>query len=209
MELIQAGLSRAQGFVHEIPDLIYATGPVSYDYHFGSRSLFDGLVRRSWLTPGTLFGADAAMLAVEDDNLLGVVIAFRGPEYRLRIAALDVLWPEILASGECDDAGLRGLIERSEHAHWLNPVLRPDIHYVHALSVKPEHRGRQIGVRLLSSAMEAGRIDGCTALELDVLSDNPAVHFYASMGLELLVESRAPKPEVFGVPPEWRMGKLL
>jgi len=46
-------------------------------------------------------------------------------------------------------------------------------------------------------------------LQLDVLSDNPAVNFYQSMGLSLLVESRAPIPQQHGVPPEWRMGISL
>ena len=57
--------------------------------------------------------------------------------------------------------------------------------------------------------MRLGREHGFRALELDVLSDNPAVEFYRAMGLELLVESRAPDPEAHGVPPEWRMAKTL
>lgn len=209
MELIRPDDQRAQRYAEDIPDLAYATGPVSYDYHFGSRTLFDTLVSKSWLTPGSLFGADAATLAVEGDELLGLVIAFAGPEYRTRIKALDVLWPEILASGVCSAADLQGLMVRSEHAQWLNPVLRPGVHYVHALAVKPEHRGKQIGVSLLNAAIEEARKVEAFALELDVLSDNPAVHFYRSMGLNLLVESRAPEPEAFGVPPEWRMGIRL
>lgn len=209
MDLIQLDQQQAQRYAKDIPDLAYATGPISYDYHFGSRTLFDAVVSRSWLTPGTLFGADAATLAVEGDELLGLVIAFSGPEYRSRIKALDALWPEILESGACREEDLSGLLVRSEHAQWLNPVLRPGVHYVHALSVKPEHRGKQLGVSLLNAAMEDGRKREATSLELDVLSDNPAVHFYSSMGLKLLVESRAPDPEAFGVPPEWRMGVSL
>lgn len=209
MDLIQVDQQQAQRYAKDIPDLAYATGPISYDYHFGNRTLFDAVVSRSWLTPGTLFGADAATLAVEGDELLGLVIAFGGPEYRSRIQALDALWPEILESGLYSEENLGALLERSEHAHWLNPVLRPGVHYVHALSVKPEHRGKQLGVNLLNAAMEEGRKRKATSLELDVLSDNPAVHFYSSMGLKLLVESRAPDPEAFGVPPEWRMGVIL
>jgi hypothetical protein len=56
---------------------------------------------------------------------------------------------------------------------------------------------------------EAGIRDGRVALELDVLSDNPAVQFYRSQGLELLAETRAPKPQEYGVPPELRMGTPL
>ena len=33
-----------------------------------------------------------------------------------------------------------------------------------------------------------------------------AINFYQSMGLKLLVESRAPRPQAAGVPPEFRMG---
>ena len=50
---------------------------------------------------------------------------------------------------------------------------------------------------------------GYQEFQLDVLSDNPAVGFYRSLGLEVLAETKAPKPAEFGVPIEFRMGKLL
>ncbi len=209
MELVRADEQLAQQFAADIPELVYATGPVSYDYHFDQRSVFDALVLRSWQTPGSLFGADAATLAVEGDELLGLLISFHGPQFRERVAALGAVWPEMLAAGEASEADLGGILERSELAHWLNPEVRKHVYYVHALSVKPEHRGKQIGVALLSWAMQEGQRNGLKVLELDVLSDNPAVHFYSSMGLELLVESKAPQPQAYGVPPEWRMGKAL
>ena len=101
------------------------------------------------------------------------------------------------------------VLEHSDNASWLNPVVSPGTYYVHALAVKPEARGKRVGMRLLANAMERGRAAGHKRFQLDVLSDNPAVNFYQSMGLELLVESRAPKPEAAGVPPEWRMGMVL
>jgi len=209
MNLVKADAQLAQQFAADIPELVHATGPVSYDYHFHERSVFDALVARSWLTPGTLFSAEATTLAIADDELLGILISFHGPQYRERVAALNVVWPDMIAAGECAESAVPGIIERSEHAHWLNPAIRSHVYYVHALSVKPEHRGKQIGVALLTHAMQEGQRQGLKALELDVLSDNPAVHFYSAMGLELLVESRAPKPEAYGVPPEWRMGKVF
>jgi hypothetical protein len=54
--------------------------------------------------------------------------------------------------------------------------------------------------------MDRAKNAGYRGLQLDALSDNPAVNFYQSMGLELLVESRAPKPQAAGVPSEFRMG---
>ncbi len=209
MEIVQANAALAEKFAADIPELVHATGPVSYNYHFDRRALFDHLVRRSWLTPGSLFGWDATRLAVAGDQLCGIEIGFTGTEYRPRQSALGPLWPELLAAGETDEAELAGVIERSERASWLNPVLRPGIFYVHALSVKPDQRGKQVGMQLLTHAMEQARAQSCRALELDVLSDNPAVNFYQSMGLTLYVESRAPEPEQYGVPPEWRMGIRL
>lgn len=209
MEIAQADQRLAEQHTAEICELVYATGPSSYDYHFGRRELFNHLVRRSWLAPGTLFAWDVCRLALDDGELLGIEIGFEGPGFRTRQAALAPLWPDMMAAGEVEEGEIVAVLERSERAGWLNPVLRPDVYYVHALSVKPEHRGRQIGARLLGNALAQAQAGGFRALELDVLSDNPAVHFYSSMGLSLLVESRAPEPESCGVPPEWRMGITL
>ena len=72
MELIKANLDQAARYTDEIPALVHATGPVSYDYHFGNPVVFDAMVKRSWLTPDTLFSHDATTLAVDGDELLGV-----------------------------------------------------------------------------------------------------------------------------------------
>ena len=42
-------------------------------------------------------------------------------------------------------------------------------------------------------------------MQLDVLSDNPAVDFHRSFGLDCLVESTAPIPFAASVPAELRM----
>ncbi len=209
MEIVAADAALAARYADEIPELVYATGPSSYDYHFQDRALFDALVRSSWLAPGTLFAWDGTRLALEGETLLGIEIGFEGAEYRPRQAALGQLWPELLESGAADETALTGVITRSDRASWLNPVMRPGVWYVHALSVKPEARGKRLGAALLENAMALGRTASFRALELDVLSDNPAVEFYRAMGLELLVESRAPDPEAHGVPPEWRMSITL
>lgn len=209
VEIVQASADLAAQHAAEIGELVHATGPVSYDYHFPQRAVFDNLVKRSWQADGTLFAADATRLAVDGDQLLGVEIGFHGPEFRERQAALGSLWADMLQQGEVSQADIAEVLERSEHASWLNPVVHSGVYYVHALSVKPEARGKRVGMQLLSNAMQIAKDTGRKALQLDVLSDNPAVNFYQSMGLELLVESRAPKPAEHGVPPEWRMGITL
>ncbi|MEE2783242.1 MAG: GNAT family N-acetyltransferase [Pseudomonadota bacterium] len=209
MKLLPATQDLKEQFDHEIPELIWATGPVSYDYHFGERSVFDALVIASWHRDGTLFAADATTLAVEDGELAGIEIGMPGPEFRSRQRALGPIWPELVANDLIDAGDFPGLLERSEHASWLNPVVRADTYYIHALSVKPKFRGKRVGYQLIERAISGARKDGFAKLQLDVLSDNPAVDFYRAVGLELLAETRAPKPMAFGVPPECRMGMKL
>jgi len=209
MDVIRVSEDLVERYASEIPDLAYSTGPVSYDYHFGTRDLFDKVTLASWRAPKTLFGWDSTHLALENDTLTGFLVSFHAPEFRERITAMASLWASLIESGGVDKTALGGVIERSEHARWLNPETRPGIYYIHAIAVKPEHRGKQIGVKMIERAMEIGREMKCAALELDVLSDNPAVNFYQSMGLEILAETRAPKPSEFGVPPEYRMGIKL
>lgn len=209
VRIVQADPTLAGRYEAEIANLVHATGPVSYDYHFPKRVIFDEMVLRSWHTDGTLFAADTTRLALDGDELLGIAIAFHGPEFRERTAALGPLWDGLLNEGIATQDDVALVLERSGNAHWLNPVVSSGVHYVHALSVKPEAQGKRVGMQLLTEAISAAKTAGHKALQLDVLSDNPAVNFYQSMGLELLVESRAPKPEAFGVPPEWRMGMDL
>ncbi len=209
MDIVKVSEAMVDKYASELPDLAYSTGPVSYDYHFGTRALFDRAVLASFRTPETLFGWDATHFAMEGEEVLGFLVSYHAPEFRQRINALGPAWQEWISNGEVSEEEIGGLLERSDHARWLNPETRPGIYYIHALAVKPEHRGKQIGVALIERAMEIGRETKCGALELDVLSDNPAVNFYQSMGLELLAETRAPKPMEYGVPPEFRMGKKL
>lgn len=209
MQMIPATGDAVAEFAGDIPELIWATGPVSYDYHFADRDLFDAIVLGSWCRDGTLFAADAAMLAVEDGQLMGIEIGMSGEEYRSRQAALSPVWQELVANGSVSASDIEGVLERSDHASWLNPVIYSDTYYIHALSVKPEYRGKRVGYHLIENAINTAKEKGFRKLQLDVLSDNPAVGFYRAVGLELLAETTAPKPAAFGVPPEYRMGMNL
>ena len=89
-------------FASQIPERVWATGPVSYDYHFARRALFDAVVLGSWPTPGSLFAADATTVAVENGQLMGIEIGMPGNEYRLRQHALGSVWQSLVASGDAD-----------------------------------------------------------------------------------------------------------
>lgn len=209
MEIIAAAGALIADHAAEIPDLVWATGPSSYEYHFAERQLFDAIVTGSWLAPGTLFAADATSLALEDGQLMGIEIGMPGQEFRSRQAALGPVWQALIANDSIDAEDIPGVLERSEHASWLNPVVQADTYYIHALAVKPEFRGKRVGFHLIDQAISRARAAGFAKLQLDVLSDNPAVEFYRAVGLELLAETRAPLPEAAGVPPEYRMGMKL
>lgn len=189
----------------EIPALMHSTGPVTYDYQFDVRELFDWMVEASWRIPGTLFGYDGATLALEGDELLGIEVGFPGPEFEQRKKALAPLWSPLIESGQISKAQLGAIAERTYFASYLNVAIPTKVYYIHAIAVKPEHRGKGIGAALLGNAMEAGRQAGLRGLHLDVLSDNPAVEFYRALGLECLAETLAPKPHSHGVPMEMRM----
>ena len=209
MRIVESTEALARAHAGQVPGLIHATGPASYDYQFGSRAVFDPLVRASWMTAGTLFANDAATLALDGDDLLGLEIGFTTPGFTERASALGPVWPtiqEYANLSEADQALLAGLGRRVRECSWLNPIVPSDVYYVFALSVWPEHRGEGIGAALLRNALERARDLGATGLQLDVLSDNPAVDFYRAHGLEVLVESTAPIPHANGVPTELRMG---
>ena len=209
MEFLTVTDDTVEQFSADIPELMWSTGPVSYEYHFGTRALFDAVALGSWRHRGSLFGFDAATVAVEDGQLMGVEIGMKGSEYKKRQAALGPVWQKLIADGDIDPDVIPGVLQRSDHASWLNPVLHADTYCGHALSVKPEFRGKRAGYQLIDGAIKRAKEQGYKRFQLDVLSDNPAVGFYRAVGLELLADTRAPKPAEFGVPPEYRMGMNL
>lgn len=209
MEISTIADEQQRQFASQIPELVWATGPISYEYHFARRALFDAVVLGSWHVPDSLFAAEATTVMVDNGQLMGIEIGMPGNEYKLRQHALGPVWQSLVANGHVDPEEIAGVLERSDHASWLNPVIFEDTYYIHALSVKPEFQGKRVGYALIENAINKAREQGFAKLQLDVLSDNPAVGFYRAVGLELLAETTAPKPAAFGVPPEYRMGMRL
>ncbi len=209
IDIIKAEGKLIELYADEIPELAWSTGPASYEYYMKRRSLFDTWVQHLWRAPGTIFSSDSAILSIKESKLLGVAIAFNGGKYRERIRAGGPLWEKMLKAKEVTSEEIAGVTERAKLASWLNPVIHSNTFYVHALAVKPEARGQRIGYSMMEYLFNEAKELGYQEFQLDVLSDNPAVGFYRSLGLEVLAETRAPKPAEFGVPVEFRMGKVL
>lgn len=209
MEITKVDADLARAHANAIPDLAFLTGPSSYTYYFKTRPVFDMIVSKSWDMPGTLFGQDACHLALEDGELAGFLLSFEASEFRPRGDALAPVWHDLFAAGLMDEAGFSEFLERAEYARWLNPETRPDIYYIHAVAARPEFKGKGVGAALISKTIELAKERGFDRVELDVLSDNPAVGFYHSRGFEIVAETKAPKPFAAGVPVEYRMSLKL
>jgi GNAT superfamily N-acetyltransferase len=205
VQLAHATEAHISRYANVVEDLLWSTGPASYGYQLGSRDVMAALVVESWPVPGTLFGHDAATLALADGELVGIEIGFVNPGFVARVAALGQFIPTLVNSGAIDIADIEGVLERSAQCAWLNPGIPSDAYYLHAIAVSPQHQGRGVGALLMHDALNRARTAGAAALHLDVLSDNPAVDFYRAFGLECVVESRAPIPFSGGVPIEYRM----
>ncbi len=209
MNIVKVDTALARTHEGLIPELVHSTGPSSYDYQFGGRDLLDPVVRASWHMPETLFSHDACHLALDGDAVAGFLLSFHAPEFRSRGANLAPVWKDMIDAGTISPAEFSAFLERVGYASWLNPVTRPGIYYIHAIATRPAYRGKRVGVRLIHTAIETARALGYGSVELDVLSDNPAVGFYRALGFELLAETKAPKPFAAGVPVEYRMGLRL
>ena len=59
------------------------------------------------------------------------------------------------------------------------------VYYIHAVAVKESQRGKGIGAKLLSYAIEQGKQLGSRGLHLDVLSDKPGGEFLPGNGTRM------------------------
>lgn len=212
-EAVQLGApdaSQTARFAPLIAGLIRATGPVSYDYQFGTGGLLERLVAASWTVPDTLFCAACTTAATAGDELLGIEIGFAGPNFDAFKTNLAELAPGLIERGEVTYDELVGLTIRARQASYLNAHVPDDVYYLHALSAFPQHRGKGVGKALLQAAIARARAAGYRELQLDVLADNPAVQFYRAMGLQVLAEIRSPAlSRDHGFPSEYRMAVTL
>ena len=206
MQLTHADESHIARYADVVADLLWSTGPASYGYQLGSRGVMVALARASWPVSGTLFGHDAATLAIADDQLVGIEVGFVTPGFETRVAALGQFVPALIDTGVIDAADLDAILQRSAQCAWLNPAIPADAYYLHAIAVSPQHQGQGVGALLMQAALDRAKAAGAAALHLDVLSDNPAVDFYRSFGLECAVESRehrSPSRVAFRSNTEW------
>ena len=176
-----------------IPDLVFSAGPAVYRYVFGAdRELFDAYVGRSWTTPDSLYSHAETTVAVDGGEVVGMEIGHGSQRtYQLKRESGVVL--KLLAEGKMSEAQLEHVIEAAAKIEFQVAWIPPEAYYVDTLAVVAGLHGRGIGAGLLNAAFERARKDGYRALHLDVLSDNPAVGFYRTMGMVCMSESSVPE----------------
>lgn len=202
---------QAEAIAPFIPELIRATGPVSYDYQFGTDGLLERVVAASWSQPETLFAAANTTAVFDDDGALaGIELGFVGSNFYGFKDNLVALAGDLIARGVVGLEELQGLGERAEIASYLNAHVPEGVYYIHALATPVSHRGQGAGKALLQDAIARARAAGHRELQLDVLADNPAVGFYRANGLRVLSEARSPYlSEAHAFPAEYRMAVTL
>ncbi|MEZ5666716.1 MAG: GNAT family N-acetyltransferase [Alphaproteobacteria bacterium] len=67
-------------------------------------------------------------------------------------------------------------------------VADPATGEIAALYVRPDAQGRGLGRALVETALQRQFAAGCRAVEVEVLAENPARHFYTAMGAKLVGE---------------------
>jgi ribosomal protein S18 acetylase RimI-like enzyme len=185
--------------------LIYDTDPRLFDCFFeNDYSRFLLFCTNQWREQQSLYSFSNATAAVVGEKLAGLELGYdrKGRDRAIPNMAKrtkDLLTPEAFSHY----AKIGGYVR------YLTPPIPNNAYYVMFLATAPEERGKGIGGKLLENAFDRARGQGYDACHLDVASDNRAVRFYQSLGMEILSESRVIPLEKMGVKSHFRMIKKL
>jgi ribosomal protein S18 acetylase RimI-like enzyme len=199
-----AWVARAVG---EMPELVQATGPASYRYIFdGPGPVYEPFIKAAWTAAGNFFSHAQSTLALEGDAFLGVLISHDGPEHYALKDAVFPIAQSLIGSHGVTMEHIVELSTRADIASYMNPHVPNDCSYIIVVSVPEAARGRGAGRALMVHEIERARAKGFRTVHLDVMSDNPAVGLYQSLGFEIMAETITPIPcRQHGIAMELRM----
>lgn len=170
-------------------ELIHATDPHIFGYlHQHDWALTVSHLGHQWQQPGTLFSHDFCTAAVTvDGELAGIELGY---DARQREQA-GATFVEV-AMAWLDEPQFAHLAGWAEYGSYVLPPVPDDAWYLQHLAVVGAARGRGIGERLLSNAIERERAAGHARIQLDLYAGNPAQRLYERMGFRVIVETRVP-----------------
>lgn len=166
---------------------LYETGDALFRYLFGGEAEAKRLLGHLWGQDEGGFSHRLAVMAMHGDRPLGLELGYAGRDKAALMAPLAGLLQAVLTP--------EALGAQAERGRLLGPIMAPipeDAYYVQHLVAAPDARGRGIGALLLNRAFERAEEAGYAAVHLDVLSDNPARHFYLAQGMRDILESHVP-----------------
>jgi ribosomal protein S18 acetylase RimI-like enzyme len=130
-------------------------------------------------TDRTMFGARFGMVAEENGDVAGVVIAFRG-----RLWASLKLGTGVLLARSAGVPHAAELVKRARVLDRLHPTVPRDALYVSALATQERHRRRGVARALMERVIAgAGALALGVALDVD-LEHEAARKLYRSLGFE-------------------------
>jgi len=183
--------------------LIFDTDPHLFTYMFGSdHETALKFFELEWKQERSLFSYSHCTVAVNDDMPMGIEIGYN-------LKTKTELDPDTGHTGAqaLNPEDLPILIEAVSYLPYLMPPIQGDAYYIAHLAVIQNMRGQGIGERLLMNAFERAEKQDYRLCELDVASNNRAVHLYLRMGMEIVSESRVVELESNGIPSHYRMAK--
>jgi ribosomal protein S18 acetylase RimI-like enzyme len=194
----------------EAARLLIETDPVLYRFLYGDDlEATRALLMTQWQRHDCLLSHRLALVVRQAGRPLGLVLSYTAEEHEAlpQFATIDVQDSVAGVSRDRVAAVMQNRAsEAMREAAFLFPVVPAGALYVQNLAVVPEARGLGLGQRLMAAVFARAAALGCTACHLDVAANTPAVGFYGSLGMEVLVETRMPGlAERHGLPTHFRM----
>lgn len=173
---------------HKAAELIYSTGPASFNLVFGSHDKAVSIIRRMFAKPGTIMSFTHTTVAKFQGRTVGVLIlldrkAERQTQVQTGAELLKIVGPLFLL--------FRLPIYLRQGR--LTEAIPPETLFIADVAVSPSLRGRGIGRLLMEHACRVARQGSYPALSLDVTRDNlSAIGFYHRLGYVRTLERTDP-----------------
>jgi len=169
-------------------ELIYSTGPASFNLVFGSHDKAVSIIHRMFAKPGTIMSFTHTTVAEFQGRTVGVLILLdrkieRQTQVQTGAELLKIVGPLFLL--------FRLPIYLRQGR--LTEAIPPETLFIADVAVSPSLRGRGIGRLLMERACRVAGREGYPALSLDVTRDNlSAIGFYHRLGYVRTLERTDP-----------------
>ena len=172
----------------DVVKLLPATSPKIFNCVFKGRpEVHTRVAEACWKASDVEGSHSFSVVALDDDDVVGILIAYNWATFQnLKKSTTKLTVPLI------DDDILLSMRETLPLISLLTPTMRDNDYFVRYLSVSSAVQGKGVGAKLLEHAFSQAKSLGCKTLQLDVVSENPAVKFYKKMGLKIIAETRIP-----------------